>query len=277
MIDFTKFVNSNAVRNHLQQIRYQPTAMEAAWLVWQCETISLEEKNTAWHKIIDTLPDCPTDSLTSRLKKEYKDSTHAFLRAYIAQQKELTAAFYQTDEPAVYHAEYQILPKGKIFWREHRSIKEGFPTLESTLQAIPKNEGEIIHITIYKENSKGDFLMAARFLPDQRLAFMDARPGSMCACNMSKDKWALYTGVLYYIDRVSTWKNIPLPFRSGDILYNPNMPEGMFCGGVFIAVETKSQRCDGGFFLYDNRPDRICHLYPQGRILLWIRGILQNS
>ena len=41
------------------------------------------------------------------------------------------------------------------------------------------------------------------------------------------------------------------------------MPEGMFCGGVFIAVETKSQRCDGGFFLYDNRPDRICHLYPQ--------------
>ena len=41
MIDFTKFVNSNAVRNHLQQIRYQPTALEAAWLVWQCETISL--------------------------------------------------------------------------------------------------------------------------------------------------------------------------------------------------------------------------------------------
>ena len=85
----------------------------------------------------------------------------------------------------------------------------------------------------------------------------------MCACNMSKYKWALYNGVLYYIGRVSTWKNIPLPFRSGDILYNPNMPEGMFCGGVFIAVETKSQRCDGGFFLYDNRPDRICHLYPQ--------------
>ena len=57
--------------------------------------------------------------------------------------------------------------------------------------------------------------MAARFLPDQRLAFMDARPGSMCACNMSKDKWALYTGVLYYIGRVFTWENIPLPFRSG--------------------------------------------------------------
>src|SRR5699024_2148630 len=159
MIDFTKFVNSNAVRNHLQQIRYQPTALEAAWLVWQCETISLEEKYTAWQEIIDPLPDCPTGSRTAWLKTSYKDSTHAFLQAYIAQQKELTAAFYQADEPAVYHAEYQILPKGKLFWREHRSIEEGFPTLESTLQAIPKNDGDIIYITIYKENSKGDFLM----------------------------------------------------------------------------------------------------------------------
>lgn len=263
MIDFTKFINSNTIRNHLQQIRYQPTDLEVAWLVWQCETISLEEKYTAWQEIINTLPDCPTDSLTSRLKKEYKDSTHAFLRAYIALQKELTDAFYHADEPAVYQAEYLILPKGERFWREYRGIKENFPTLETALKSIPKDEGEIIHITIYKENSSGNFLMAARFLPDHRLAFMDARPGSMYACNMSKDKWALYTGVLYYIGRVSTWKNIPLPFRSGDILYNPNMPEGMFCGGVFIAVETKSHRCDGGFFLYDNRPDKIYHLYPR--------------
>ena len=263
MTDFVKFVNSDTVRNYLQQIRYQPTALEAAWLVWQCETISLEEKYTAWQEIIDTLPDCSTDSRTAWLKTTYKESTHAFLQAYIAQQKELTATFYQTDEPAVYHAEYQILPKETCFWREHRNIKESFPTLETTLEAIPENEGNTTYITIYKENSGGELLMAARFLPDHRLAFMDARPGSMCACNMSKDKWALYTGVLYYIGRAFTWENIPLPFHPGDILYNPNMPEGMFCGGAFIAVETKSHLCRGGFFLYDNKPDRICHLYPR--------------
>lgn len=59
MIDFVKFFNSNTVRTHLQRIRYQPTALEAAWLAWQCETISLEEKYTAWQEIIETLPDCP--------------------------------------------------------------------------------------------------------------------------------------------------------------------------------------------------------------------------
>lgn len=39
-MDFLKFVNSNAVRGYLQEIRYQPTSLEAAWLVYQCETAS---------------------------------------------------------------------------------------------------------------------------------------------------------------------------------------------------------------------------------------------
>ena len=59
-MDFLKFINSNAVRNHLQELEYQPTAMEAAWLVYQCETLSQEEKYAAWQEIIDTMPDCPS-------------------------------------------------------------------------------------------------------------------------------------------------------------------------------------------------------------------------
>ena len=264
MIDFLKFVNSDTVRNHLQQIQYQPTALEAAWLTWQCETISLEEKCAAWREIIETLPDCPTNSRTMGLKATYRDSTHTFLRAYIAQQEELIGAFYQTDEPTVYYAEYQLLPKGERFWREYRSIREGFPTLESALQTIPKNEGDIIHITIYKENSNGDFLMAARFLPDYRLAFVDVRPGSMYAVNMDKDQWALYTGVLYRPNptSISMKKNFSLPFHSGDVLYNPNMPEGMFCGGVFVLAETESHDACG-YFLCDDKPDTIAALYPR--------------
>lgn len=264
MIDFLKFVNSETVRNHLQQIQYQPTPLEAAWLTWQCETISLEEKRAAWRGIIETLPDCPTGSRTMGLKAKYRDSTHTFLQAYIAQQEELASKFYQTSEPAIYQAEYQILPKGKLFWREYRSIQESFPTLESALQAIPKNEGDIFHITVYKENSKGDFLTAARFLPDYRLAFVDARPGSMYAVNMDKDQWTLYTGVLYRPNptSISMEKNFPLPFHSGDLLYNPNIPEGRFCGGVFIASETETHNACG-FFLQDDKPDTIVALYPR--------------
>ena len=263
MIDFIKFVNSDTVRNHLQQIRYQPTALEAAWLTWQCETISIEEKYTAWQEIIETLPDCPTGSLTMGLKAKYRDSTHTFLQAYIAQQEELVSTFYQTNEPAVYYAKYQILPKGERFWREYRSIERSFPSLETCLQAVPKDEGKLFHITIYKENLNGDFLTAARFLPDHRLAFVDARPGSMCAVNMGKDKCVLYTGVLYFpgTTSISIQKNFPLPFHSGDFLYNPNMPEGRFCGGIFVTAETELHDTYG-FFLRDDKPDTIVPLVP---------------
>ena len=257
MIDFLKFVNSDTVRNHLRQIRYQPTALEAAWLAWQCETISLEGKCASWLEIIETLPDCPTYSRTMGLKAKYRDNTHTFLRAYIAQQKELTTAFYQTDESAVYHAEYQILPKGERFWREYRTIEEGFHTLESALKTIPKIEGDIIRITIYKKNSKGDFLTSARFLPDYRLAFVDAHPGYL-----NNDKWALHTGVLRYRGIPCIQNNFPSPFHPGDILYNPNMPKGLFSGGVFVAAEIEPHHYPSGFFLQNDKPDRILSLVP---------------
>ena len=111
-MDFLKFINSNAVRNHLQELEYQPTAMEAAWIVYQCETLSLKEKYTAWREIIDTMPDCPSSRHTAGLKQEYEDSTHAFLRAYIAQQKRLTSVFLQTDDPVIYKAQYQFVLNG---------------------------------------------------------------------------------------------------------------------------------------------------------------------
>lgn len=263
MIDFLKFVNSDIVRNHLQQIQYQPTALEAAWLTWQCETISLDEKCAVWQEIIGTLPDCPTGSLTMGLKEKYRDSTHAFLQAYIEQQEKLANVFFQTNEPAVYYAEYKLLPEGERFWREYRNIEESFSSLEACLQAVPNDEGKLIHITIYKENLNGDFLTAARFLPDHRLAFVDARPGSMYAVNMGKDKWALYTGVLYSPGWTSNSikKHFPLPFHSGDILYNPNRPERRFSGGVFVTSETSSHNVCG-FFLCNDKPDTIRPLFP---------------
>lgn len=51
-MDFLKFINSNTVRNHLQELEYQPTAMKAAWLVYQCETLSLKENTPPGRKLL---------------------------------------------------------------------------------------------------------------------------------------------------------------------------------------------------------------------------------
>lgn len=258
-MDFLNFVNSNAVRGYLQESCYQPTALEAAWLVYQCETASLEEKCAAWLEIMETLPDCPTNSRTQGIKPEHRDSVHTFLQAYIAQQEQFAAAFRQADEPAVYDLQYQFLPKGERFWRQWRTVDENFPTLEACLQAVPQDEGEVRQITVRKYNAEGDFLMAAKFLPDHRLAFAEPRPGSLYAMSMEKSEWAVYTGVFGFI-RISRWTlNFPLPFRPGDLIYNPNYPEAA-CGGLCVTARTDFH-CVG--FFQSEDPNKISVFIPR--------------
>lgn len=260
-MDFLKFVNSNAVRGYLQEICYQPTSLEAAWLVYQCETASLEEKCTAWREIIQVLPDCPTGSRISRIKSEHRDSVHTFLQAYIEQQETLATAFMQADEPAVYDLQYQLLPKGERFWRQWRRIDEEFSTLEACMQAVPRDEGEVRKITVSKYNAEEDFLMAAEFLPDYRIASAQPRPGSRYAINMRENEWAVYTGVLCPVGPSQQILNFPLPFHPGDLLYNPNRPEAAG-GGVFVAARSDSC-CQWSGLVQCEDPDKISAFFPR--------------
>ena len=269
-MDFLNFINSNAVRCYLQEIHYQPTSMEAAWLVYQCGTVNLEEKCAAWRKIIETLPDCPTNSRVIGVKPEHRNSVHTFLREYIVQQEQLAAAFMQADEPAIYDVQYQLLPKGERFWRQWHKIDENFSALEACLQAVPQDEGEIKQLTVVKYNTKGDFLMAAKFLPNHRLASAEPRPGSLYAMSMEKSEWALHTGVLYPVENSQHTLNFPLPFRPGDLLYDPNSSEAAFFGGVFVAAQTDSCshclvffQCEGSDNISVFRPGIMdCEYYP---------------
>ena len=105
--------------------------------------------------------------------------------------------------------------------------------------------------------------MAAKFLPNHRLASAEPRPGSLYAMSMEKSEWALHTGVLYPVGNSQHTLNFPLPFRPGDLLYNPNRPEAAFCGGVFVAAQTDFYCHRLGFFQRKNQPDKIILLLPR--------------
>ena len=42
MMDLYHFIDSHAIRKHLQSISYPFTTQEAAFLVWYCKTATLE-------------------------------------------------------------------------------------------------------------------------------------------------------------------------------------------------------------------------------------------
>ena len=54
-MDVLKFVNSKDIRKHLQDIGYECSPLEAAWLIYQCRSATVEEKHAAWDDLIETM------------------------------------------------------------------------------------------------------------------------------------------------------------------------------------------------------------------------------
>lgn len=104
-MDLFRFINSKDLRNYLQQIGYSFTALEAAFLVWQCRSVTLKEKIAAWQEMIETMPDCSLPR-----QKEAIGNCHAFLRRHIASQETLLKEFPNGNN-CVYRYETHELPR----------------------------------------------------------------------------------------------------------------------------------------------------------------------
>lgn len=99
-MDIYKFINSMDIRNHLKEINYEFSPVEAAWLVWQCFDMTLERKHKAWNEIIETLPDVPITNSHHSLP-----SLHQFLKEYMQLEKKIINRFYNPVEKSVYQYE----------------------------------------------------------------------------------------------------------------------------------------------------------------------------
>ena len=93
------FVNSKDIRKHWQEIGYEPSALEAAWLVWQSKNHTVEEKHKAWKEIIDRTEDC---NIPAGVYTTSKPQLHEFLERYISTEDNLISSFYKTEDNAVY-------------------------------------------------------------------------------------------------------------------------------------------------------------------------------
>lgn len=53
------YVNSMDARKHLMDIRYYSNTVEQAWLIYQCERLTLQEKHEAWKYLMECEDDMP--------------------------------------------------------------------------------------------------------------------------------------------------------------------------------------------------------------------------
>ena len=71
-----EFINSKDIKEHLKKTDYKFNSLEAAWLIYQCKSATIEEKHTAWKELIRTMPDCRIEKRMNTIPQE---SLHGFL------------------------------------------------------------------------------------------------------------------------------------------------------------------------------------------------------
>ena len=108
-MDLYHFIDSHAIRKHLQSLSYPFTTQEVAFLVCYCKTATLEEKHAAWREIMDTMPNC---SLEKRLNMEPIPDFHQFLRDFIHIERRELESFRSADQCVYFYC-----PSTPVSWR----------------------------------------------------------------------------------------------------------------------------------------------------------------
>ena len=57
-MDVYRLINSTDISSYLREINYSFTVPEIAFLIYQSNCITQNEKINRWKEIIDTMPDC---------------------------------------------------------------------------------------------------------------------------------------------------------------------------------------------------------------------------
>ena len=94
------YIESRAIRRHLQKTGYKFSSLEAAWLVWFNSKMTMSEKHKAWRKIIKYMPD-----MEIRVGKKGNevafDSLHRFLTDYMAMERRWLKDFFAFNQDSV--------------------------------------------------------------------------------------------------------------------------------------------------------------------------------
>lgn len=258
-MDILRFINSKDIRKHLNSVGYRFNSLETAWLIYQCRDATIKEKHKAWNELIETMPDC---SIEERLNTIPQDSLHAFLKKYMELEDKLINEFYDEkhtdtfddDKPFVYRFKY-ICKDGS-----HYDWDTVFSCFDALYETIMEPEEDVVSIKCTKmQIDRLNTWQTVLLNPSFEILHLD--PGHLESEEENDIYWGVFEGL---------WFEFPTPFCKGDIIWNPNLPDG-FCGGPFVTTGVcldeidndkvkdnlrengdTSDMCSGGYFLNDD-------------------------
>lgn len=203
-MDIYSFINSKAISKHLRDMNYKFDTIEAAWLIYQCKSISMNEKHEAWKQLIDEMPDC---RLAERANCKAKESFHSFLKKYMQIEDWLYQVFQEKKETDVYTLRFYCT--GEADWSKPGeedlfcSYKACLSVIESYKEA---GEEKIEVFEIKKKLIGGIKTITVTYKANQTVLAVDS-------CNYLSNEELDITGTFDAL-----WFDFPVPFTKGDVL-----------------------------------------------------------
>ena len=224
-MDVLKLVNSKDIRKHLQDIGYECSPLEAAWLIYQCRSATVEEKHAAWDELIETMPDCEVRRGRCRIDLP---SLHAYLRGYMRLENERIRSFCEdtvsvNGRPYVYRV--------NIATARNAVIQIDIPTAIRSIHSYP---AALAAVEVYDDQ---DAVIIQKFELDGEHRCQELYLSAELKI-LQIDSAATPLGTAEsVIDDVFEWLwfDFPTPFVKGDIVYDPRRTRlGPLCSGPFV-------------------------------------------
>lgn len=204
-MDFTNFINSKDIRKFFNENDYEFSPIEAAWLIYQCKNATVTEKHEGWKYIIEFMPDV---CITPKRNLPKTDSLHAVLQKYMDIENKWLSEF-KREEPETVYISSCFLPEVEIWCNPVvcSSWQEGVKSIVNT-----KDKEQYSSFRISK-GYVGD--------PDKTKAAYFNSKGDLTEVGFSPFNFD-DTEIDFYLGFFDSLHiSFPIPFKAGDILYDP--------------------------------------------------------
>ena len=204
-----EFVNSRDIQSHLQKTGFVPNAIESAWLVFQSNNHTIEEKHEAWRWIIANMPDC--EAAGKDIETPQK-SLHEFLKRYMAIENAIIANFFASEASSVYT--YRALWKSELEkyddGAEWYKVNSTFPTFDDAYADATEDDELAPLFLEFEKKHLGAHgrSICIRMTPDKKPVFLDEE-----FFFDTEEESDLYYNVFFYLNF-----DFPTPFKKGDII-----------------------------------------------------------
>lgn len=115
MTNIYEFLNSGDVRKYLEDLKYEFSLLEKAFVIYKSKHKSLADKQLAWHELINTTEDVILNENDSNQRYIYWGrckgrSAHKIIAEYISKINRLVDKFHEEESGAFYTAEAVYAP-----------------------------------------------------------------------------------------------------------------------------------------------------------------------